>query len=685
MSPWKRLYRPGPTTLRQQLVVYVLLPVFVAATLAIGFTGYWFYDFTRDNLFRKVRGDVYLAQYALRQVKQKRYLADLQRFADSYEVRTAVARGAAIRLGHLRRQFMHDHGFSFVHITGPLGTWMYEKRGGPDRTSKPTLLTARALRNEPAAAIEVFNHADLTREGPDVVRHVQAMAPYFRRDGHPWDLQALVLRAVVPIRDAHGAIVAALDGGVLLNNQPEILNAVREQVYRSGSLPKDGRAVVGLILNDVRIDSSNERGVAPSALLGTRVRNRIRDAVVGAGKVVVAEDVFGAHTYISAYAPLYDVHAQSVGMLQVGFDEAPFSAIYFRAAALLFLIVLSVTSLATVIAFRGVRFVTTPIERITEVVRATQAGMDRRIGSIASSSEIRELGRQFDVMLDQLQARNEEIQRAAAELEQKVQDRTRELARKNSDLEETVLLLNETRHRLVVNEKLAALGELAAGIAHEINNPASVLIGNLDLLVRDLGPATQPVRDEIELMVQQVDRIRHIVNSLMQFARPAKAVGDISRADVNEVVRDTIALVRHATDKKAVQLKTDLRADNRIFVNVYELEQVLINLVLNAVRVVEQDGRIGIETRDLDDGGIVIAVTDNGPGISEKDTHRLFDPFFTTNPEGNTGLGLSVSYAIVNRYGGELSVESKPGQGTTFYVRLPLAREGTVFGVTVSH
>ena len=220
---------------------------------------------------------------------------------------------------------------------------------------------------------------------------------------------------------------------------------------------------------------------------------------------------------------------------------------------------------------------------------------------------------------------------------------------------------------------------MAAGIAHEINNPTSVLIGNLDLLVRDLGDAAKPVEEDIDLIVQQVDRIRHIVNSLLQFARPERALGNVSLTDVNVVVKNAVALVRHAADGKGVHFDVNEHASNRIRINEYELEQVLINLVLNAIRIVGHHGRISIDTWDREEGGVTIDVTDNGPGISEEDASRLFDPFFTTNPHGNSGLGLSISYGIVRRYNGEISVESEPGKGSTFHIRLPGVKEHTEF------
>src|SRR5690606_23462696 len=143
-------------------------------------------------------------------------------------------------------------------------------------------------------------------------------------------------------------------------------------------------------------------------------------------------------------------------------------------------------------------------------------------------------------MLDQLAARNREIQRAADALEAKVRERTRELEQKNAELHAAIELLQKTKEQLAMADKLSALGRMAAGIAHEINNPAAVILGNLDVLSAELGPAAAPVAREIELIGEQVERIRHIVNSLLQFARARPGVGPLVEVDVNQLVQDVV-------------------------------------------------------------------------------------------------------------------------------------------------
>jgi len=233
----------------------------------------------------------------------------------------------------------------------------------------------------------------------------------------------------------------------------------------------------------------------------------------------------------------------------------------------------------------------------------------------------------------------------------------------------------------VMSEKLSAIGELTAGVAHEINNPVAVMQGNLDLVKEILGGELMPVETEIRLIDEQISRIQVIVNKLLQFARPGDFAGYAEDTDVNTAVSDCLVLTRHNMRRGAVKVETALAATLNVEVNRVELQQVLINLIVNAVQAMPDGGTLTLESRDLrpEDAlplgaepfeGVMIAVRDTGTGIQPADLGRIFDPFFTTKKQKGTGLGLSISYAIVKRYGGAVTVESQVGEGTTFTVWL---------------
>jgi two-component system NtrC family sensor kinase len=212
-------------------------------------------------------------------------------------------------------------------------------------------------------------------------------------------------------------------------------------------------------------------------------------------------------------------------------------------------------------------------------------------------------------------------------------------------------------------------------VAHEVNNPVAVIQGNLDVLRSVLGPAAEPVQQEIRLIHAQVDRIRLIVTKLLQFARPGDFAGYTENVDVAAVVEDCLLLTRHNLDRNDVEVVTELRAAGPVEINRGELQQVLINLFVNAAQAMPEGGTLTVASEDwLDEAGepvgALLRVRDTGVGIAPEHLANIFDPFFTTKKESGTGLGLSVTYTILERYGGRISVRSTLGEGTEFELRL---------------
>ncbi|MCG6871904.1 MAG: two-component sensor histidine kinase, partial [Gammaproteobacteria bacterium] len=230
---------------------------------------------------------------------------------------------------------------------------------------------------------------------------------------------------------------------------------------------------------------------------------------------------------------------------------------------------------------------------------------------------------------------------------------------------------NETRQQLLIAEKLAAVGELVAGVAHEINNPIAVILGNMEVLEQELGEGVLGVQTEVDLIIKQVFRVRAIVDKLRQYAQPADFGRNVEWTDVNEVVRGTLPLVDYELARKSARLRQELGATLHIQNNQPELQQVLVNLLVNAAQAIDQGGLIRIITTDRGDSEVDIVVEDDGPGIPKENLNRVFDPFFTTKPSG-TGLGLSVTYGVVHRYGGSVRVESGAESGARIIVTLPV-------------
>ena len=659
---WQSLQQRYQSALRYRLLVLVLLPLVAAMAATFGYTLYWFHGYTQDSLNVTLRDHMAATRQGLRQFQSDRQ-TELQQLAESPQLRSLIKRRDSAAIRRTLQRLRDAKGYAFLHVTGVAGDWLYENSAA-QKTSKPSPLTDRAGRGYTGAAFEVFREEDLRRESSVLAE--RARIAWRTDDGY--ENRGLVLRLVQPIVDDQGRVALTLDAGLLLNRNHVELYSLSRRVFATASLPPSADPVVTLLLDDIRIAAS---GSDWNSLIGTKLAAERELRASAKGDIAIGHEQIFGDTYVSAYETLYDIEGQSIGLLQVGMREAAFRVDYYRDAGLLLALFLLATVVAAWIAVRGMRTVFKPIETMAAVVRATQAGEDRRIGPIGANDEIGELARQFDTMLDQLAARNHEIQRAAAALEMKVAERTQELANKNAQLHQTIELLEKTQEQLLLADKLSALGKMAAGIAHEINNPAAVILGNLDVLTAELGPAAKPVATELELIAQQVGRIQHIINSLLQFARARPGTGPISDIAVNQLVEDVLPLVAHVFKEKSIALHTQLDADAVVAVNAFDLEQVLVNLIVNAANACDAGGVIRVTTSDDDDNGTIINVCDSGCGIPHDDVKRIFDPFFSSDPRRGAGLGLAVSYGLVHRYGGRITVESTVGIGSAFHVWLP--------------
>ena len=429
------------------------------------------------------------------------------------------------------------------------------------------------------------------------------------------------------------------------------------------------RGTVTVFLDDVRITTNVPSGDKLRAL-GTRVSREVRETVLEKQETWVDRAFVVNDWYISAYEPIIDVNGNSVGMLYAGYLESPLREALRRSIWLLATVLLLGSLFAAALATIGAQSIFKPIELIADVIRATKSGQTRRIGALAHEDEIGELARQFDSMLDTLEENQQRIQLSADELERKVAERTVELSDKNSRLEQTIMLLRETRQQLAMAEKLAALGELTAGVAHEINNPTAVILGNMDVVIQELGAGREPVQTELDLIIEQVYRIRNIVDRLLQYSRPSSYAGYVEELDLRNLLQETLLLVKHETDRKQIRIVENHADLGPIEINRQELQQVLVNLILNAAHAVPNEGLIEISTEGWGQHGIRLKIRDNGRGIPAEEMRRIFDPFYTFGKAGGTGLGLSVSYGIIRRYGGHISVDSLLGEWTEFVIKL---------------
>jgi signal transduction histidine kinase len=215
---------------------------------------------------------------------------------------------------------------------------------------------------------------------------------------------------------------------------------------------------------------------------------------------------------------------------------------------------------------------------------------------------------------------------------------------------------------------------MAAGVAHELNNPLTTVAGFVELVLEEL-PQDSPHRPDLELVLREAQRARGVVRRLLDFSRPAE--NQHVRTDLNELVGDILTLVHHLVRTGGVEMHIELWEDLPwISVDPAQIKQVLLNLVHNAIQAMPRGGTLAVKTAPVkrqDRDWLSISVSDTGVGISTENMERIFEPFFTTRPAGQgTGLGLSVSYGIITEHGGYIEADSHLGQGSCFYIFLPV-------------
>ncbi|HEX9763670.1 MAG TPA: ATP-binding protein [Candidatus Acidoferrales bacterium] len=305
-----------------------------------------------------------------------------------------------------------------------------------------------------------------------------------------------------------------------------------------------------------------------------------------------------------------------------------------------------------------------PVKELKAGTQAMAAGnLDHRL-EVRSADELGELAASFNKMAADLSRAHQELTGWARTLEDRVEQKTAEL--------------QQAHTHLVRSEKMAALGKLAATIAHEVNNPLAGILTYARLCLKQLdSPEVTPekrgeVLEQLRIIERESRRCGGIMRNLLSFARQAPPRRE--PAELNALVERTLALVRHELELRGIELTTRL-ADNLppVACDSSQIQQVLLALAVNATEAMPRGGRLTLETGAVSEGAVEVRVRDTGIGIPSGALPHIFEPFFTTKEDQHrTGLGLAVARSIVEQHGGALEVASTPGQGTEFVVRLPL-------------
>lgn len=658
-----RVEPPSRRSFRVRLLLLALLPLGVVLPLLLAVLAIWGGDYFDRLLTTKVRTDLAVAHGYFERVTDG-VGSSVDGLANSARLGRALVQPADRRAGAIAELLAE------VRLGQRLDFLRFLDVDRSNRVAVDWPVIKAALAGVARTETEIFSAAQLHQIDPVLAE--RALTPLIatanaQPDQRQMEDRGLMVHSAAAVRDADGRLLGVLEGGVLLNKNLAFIDRLNDIVYPAGALPVGSAGTATLFLGDVRV-ATNVRLFEGGRAIGTRVSAAVHAAVLDEGRTWLDRAFVVNDWYVSAYEPLLDSHEQRIGMLYVGFLDGPFAQARQQTFAIVVGLFALAMGIAAVFAVIWARRVFRPIERMHSTMHAIERGdADARVGEVESEDELGVVAAHFDQLLDRLQAQAESLKRWGDSLDAKVAERT-------AELEQAVADLRAAQSQLVMNEKMAAIGQLTAGVAHEINNPIAVIQGNLDVLRDILGPAAEPVAPEIRLIHEQVHRIRLIVTKLLQFARPQDYVGYLEPVAPAPLIQDSLVLVGHLLKKGNIAIEQHLDSTRNVLCNRNELQQVLINLMVNAIQAMPDGGVLTLAAEDWDEAdmpiGLRLAVTDSGPGISDEDRERLFKPFFTAGKPGGTGLGLWVSQSLVERYGGKITVDSAPARGTRFAVWL---------------
>ena len=645
------------TSVRLRLLVLALAPLILLMPLllVIGMTR-WTADYDK-LLIANVESDLRIAEQYLAQLTEGTG-EELLGIAGSVEFARVLGEGPSARQAFFAKK-RAELGLDFLSFL---------PREAALTAASRWPVIAEALAGRADTSIDIFGVDDLSSLPGNLADRArialietEAAVPTDRRV----EDRGMVVHSASPVRLAgqEGVLV----GGILLNRNLDFIDSINALVYLNAVTGGDRQGTATLFLEDVRV-STNVRLFENVRALGTRVSAVVRGTVLDEGRTWLDRAFVVNDWYISGYLPLTDSFGERVGMLYVGFLEAPFTAAKRGAVLWMLGAFAAVLALSAPVFLWMAKGIFAPLERMTQTMsRVGEGDLSARIGQVNAKGEIGEVAGHLDDLLDQVQDRDRRLRAWADELNQRVDKRTAQLREANEKLEDTY-------RQLVVSEKLASIGEITAGVAHEINNPVAVIQGNVDVIRETLGDATAPIKTELDLIDDQVARVAVIVGKLLHFAGPGEGGDQAQVSDLTTVVKDCLVLVQHVISKSEISVRTRFRPSPPVCVDAGEMQQVIINLIVNAVQAMSRHGQLELELARQDREGVAgacLMVRDTGPGVPEDIVGSVFNPFFTTKRGLGTGLGLSISQTLVQRAGGRISVRNRTTGGAEFSVWLP--------------
>jgi len=456
--------------------------------------------------------------------------------------------------------------------------------------------------------------------------------PFDAREG----TGGLAVMGVAPVKSPAGEVIGAILVGHLINNDFTLVDRIKEIA---------GVDTATIFFGDLRV-STNVLKENGQRAIGTRVSQEVYDRVLLQGQEFTGPAYVVNQWYITRYEPLKDHRGQIVGMLYVGAKQSTFQELVDSFGRQVLLIGGASILLSALIAIPVARSISRPLSDMAQATHQVAEGDWSARVPVYGRGEMGTLAESFNTMVE---------------------------------------TLRDTNDQLVQKEKLASVGQLAAGVAHEINNPLGSVLLYADILCRETPPGNTQQREDLAMIIKEATRCKTIVTDLLNFSRQNEVLAQTT--DLTALLQELAEEVSKKQLYAKVKLTTELDPSVPLIeADPLQLRQAFLNLMNNGAEAMSEGGDLILRTRRGPNAGFVtVEIEDTGTGISEENMKKLFTPFFTTKPIGKgTGLGLAITYGIVKMHQGQISVQSQLGRGTTFTVtlreKLPTREKGAFVG-----
>ncbi|MDH7552826.1 MAG: cache domain-containing protein [Spirochaetota bacterium] len=507
------------------------------------------------------------------------------------------------------------------------------------------------LKNKsPCEGTDIVTYKHLEREGEAIAKKVIINiipTPKSRKVERTQVVDALAIRATIPIF-YNNNLIGIIYGVRILNNYNGIVDQIKELVFKD---EKIGGLEVGtstIFLDDVRV-CTNVKKPDGSRAIGTLLSEEVYNKVILQGKVWWDKAFVVNNWYISAYKPLLNVYHKPIGILYVGILEKKFDEIKTSSTVNFAVITILIAMVAVGISLYLLNMIIQPVRTLVKASESVINGNYDAHIEIESEDEIGYLCYTFNQMIDAIKERDRKLK-------------------------------EQTQNQILQSEKLASLGRLASGIAHEINNPLTAILTYSSLLLEDLKDTD--FEEDLRVIIKETFRCRDIVRNILDFARSTKP--DIKKTNINNLINEVLLILEKHVNFHNIIINKELDPDvPDMYIDENQFKSVINNLAMNAADAMPQGGTLTVKTRyNLHNDSITTIVSDTGTGIKEEHLDKIFDPFFTTKEQGKgTGLGLAVTYGIIKRYHGNIDVQSEIGKGTIFTIMFPLAKNKEEYAV----